>query len=282
MTATTASICGSHKAAQRKAVGSRCRRRIVKAVRDGVADVNGVRSVLRVWPDANAATASSSPMRRWETQFATSPRSVRLHDGERVEVGAPLGLVGLSGQPISPMHFRCATTGNGGPLCRLCAMAARVPSAVVRHGGSRARLPSPSVINFGFADERFRCRCRARSNERHLPTAGSRRSSPSFARWPQAATFNASPSRDPAARAAHSETPPLDRNMAERFMFVGKRKMAAEWPRGTMKPIRIRRDGATALSRPLLLRPQIRTLKTEVCHTRIVAWVACATKPGSR
>jgi hypothetical protein len=49
---------------------------------------------------------------------------------------------------------------------------------------------------------------------------------------------------------AESESPPLDKNMAERFMYIGQRKGSTEWPRGTYEAeFEIRRDGATALTR---------------------------------
>ena len=42
----------------------------------------------------------------------------------------------------------------------------------------------------------------------------------------------------------------LQNNMAERFMYVGKRKPGSEWPRGTYEAeFEIHRDGSTALSR---------------------------------
>ena len=49
---------------------------------------------------------------------------------------------------------------------------------------------------------------------------------------------------------ASAESPPLDRNMAQRFTYIGGRRTGPEWPRGTYEAeITIRRDGAAVLER---------------------------------
>jgi murein DD-endopeptidase MepM/ murein hydrolase activator NlpD len=231
---------------------------IVKATRDGVADVNvraiGLQSVAGR-ECGNGVVISHDG--GWETQYCHMARgSVRVRDGERVEAGTPLGLVGLSGQTEFPhLHFS---------VRHLDAM---VDPFAARPSDGRNAVPplwsdaaaealayhSPTLINFGFADEVVSLR------DVELGRAGLRRpgaDSPVLVAFIRAIGLKAEDVQTFTLKGpggdvlVQSESPPLTGNMAERFMFVGKRKPSAEWPRGTYEAeFEIRRDGATALSR---------------------------------
>ena len=231
---------------------------VIKSVRDGVPDVNvravGLESVAGRECGNGVVIAHDGG---WETQYCHLAKgSVRLHDGERVEAGAPLGLVGLSGQTEFP-HLHFSVRHNGATVDPFAAGAtdACEGSHPLWSVTAEAALAyhSPSVINFGFADEPLSIADveLGRTNDM-LPTAGS----PALVAFIRAIGLKAADVqrftlKGPGGEVlAQSETPPLDSNMAERFMFVGKRKTAAEWPRGTYEAeFEIRRDGATALSR---------------------------------
>jgi Peptidase family M23 len=231
---------------------------IIKSVRDGIADVNvrviGLGSVAgRECGNGVVITHDGG----WETQYCHLAKgSVRLQDGQRVEAGTPLGLVGLSGQTEFP-HLHFSVRHNGKTVDPFAAGAADACEASHPLWSDTAEdalaYHSPSVINFGFADEPLSVADveLGRTNDM-LPTAAS----PALVAFIRAIGLKAADVqtftlKGPAGDViAHSETPPLDSNMAERFMFVGKRKLTAEWPRGTYEAeFAILRNGTTALSR---------------------------------
>ena len=231
---------------------------IVKAIRDGIADVNvravGLESVAGHECGNGVLIEHDGG---WETLYCHMAKgSVRVRDGERIETGAKLGLVGLSGQTEFPhLHF---SVGHNGIMVDPFAVGAKhacessqplwsitAKTALVYH--------SPSVINFGFADEPLSVSdVELGRTDAMLPSANS----PALVAFVRAIGLKAADVQSftlkgPSGEVlAHNETAPLDSNMAERFMFVGKRKTAAEWPRGTYEAeFAIRREGATALSR---------------------------------
>ena len=231
---------------------------VVKAVRDGVADVNvrviGLGSVAGQECGNGVVIAHDGG---WETQYCHLAKgSVRLRDGERVETGTPLGLVGLSGQTEFP-HLHFSVRHNGATVDPFAAGATDACGASNPLWSDTAEdalaYHATSVINFGFADEPLSVAdVELGRVDGMLPTAGS----PALVAFIRAIGLKAAdvPAftlKGPGGEVlAHNETQPLDSNMAERFMFVGKRKMTAEWPRGTYEAeFTIRRDGATALSR---------------------------------
>ena len=108
---------------------------VVKAVRDGVADVNvrviGFGSVAGHECGNGVVIAHDGG---WETQYCHLAKgSVRCTTGERVETGTPLGLVGLSGQTEFP-HLHFSVRHNGATVD---------PFAVWRDGCVRGR---PSAV----------------------------------------------------------------------------------------------------------------------------------------
>ncbi len=231
---------------------------VVKAMRDGVADVNvrviGLENVAGRECGNGLVIAHDGG---WETQYCHLAKgSVRLRDGERVEVGTTLGLVGLSGQTEFP-HLHFSVRHNGATVDPFAAGATDASDGSQPLWSDTAEdalaYHATSVINFGFTDEPISVADVefGRTNEM-LPTA----ESPALVAFVRAIGLKAADVQSFTLKGpggevlAHNEVPPLDRNMAERFMFVGKRKASAEWPRGRYEAeFEIRRDGATALSR---------------------------------
>jgi len=231
---------------------------IVKAVRDGIADVivrmAGFESVRGRECGNGVLIAHDGG---WETHYCHMAKgSVHVHDGERVEAGAPLGLVGLSGQTEFPhLHF---SVGHNGAMVDPFAAGATDACEVAHPLWSRTAADalayhSPTVINFGFAAEIMSIQDVELGRADAMPPTIDSPVLVAFIRaiGLKAADVQSFTLRGPGGDVlAHSESPPLDSNMAERFMYVGKRKVTAEWPRGTYEAeFEIRRDGATALSR---------------------------------
>jgi len=230
----------------------------VKAVREGVADVN----VRAVGLESVAGRECGNGVLiehegGWETLYCHMARgSVDVQLGEHVDTGTKLGLVGLSGQTEFPhLHF---SVGHNGIMVDPFAVGAK-DACEVSHPlwSATAKIAlayhSPSVINFGFADEPLSVSdVEMGRADAMLPTADS----PVLVAFIRAIGLKAADVQSFTLKGpggevlTHNEAAPLDSNMAERFMFVGKRKTAAEWPRGTYEAeFAIRRGGATALSR---------------------------------
>jgi hypothetical protein len=231
---------------------------IVKAVRDGVADVN-VRAVgfesVRGRECGNGVLIAHEG--GWETLYCHMAKgSVHVHDREHVEAGTSLGLVGLSGQTEFP-HLHFAVSHNGAMVDPFAASPTDACDAAhpLWSGTAADALAyhSPTVINYGFADETLSLSdVEFGRADAMLPTANS----PVLVAFIRAIGLKAADIQSFTLKGldgevlAHNEAPPLDRNMAEHFMYVGKRKSTADWPRGTYEAeFAIRRDGATALSR---------------------------------
>jgi len=230
----------------------------VKAVRDGVADVNvraiGLESVAGL-ECGNGVVVSHGG--GWETQYCHLARgSLRVREGDRVDAGTPLGLVGLSGQTEFPhLHFSVRHDGvMVDPFASEKSGAGDVAHPLWSNAAADAlAYHSPTLINFGFSDEIVSLQ------DVELGRAGLKgpdAKSPVLVAFIRAIGLKASDVQNFTLKGpggdvlAQSESPPLDTNMAERFMFVGKRKASAEWPRGTYEAeFRIRREGTTALSR---------------------------------
>ena len=230
---------------------------VVKSMRDGVADVNvrmiGLAAVAgRECGNGIVITHDGG----WETQYCHMQRgSLRVRDGERVEAGTPLGLVGLSGQTEFPhLHFSVRRNGETvDPFAGVLAAGKDAQPLWSDTAQQALAYHSPSLINFGFADEPLSVADVefGRTGEM-LPSIHS----PALVAFVRAIGLRASDIQSFTLKGpdgqvvAHNETPPLDGNMAERFMFVGKRKASADWPRGTYEAeFTIRRAGETALSR---------------------------------
>jgi len=90
---------------------------VVKALRDGMRDVN----IRRTGKDAVKGREAGNGVvidhgDGWQTQYSHLKRgSILVNRGQRVEAGAPLGLIGLSGNTEFP-HVEFAVRHDGKPL----------------------------------------------------------------------------------------------------------------------------------------------------------------------
>ena len=231
---------------------------VVKAARDGIADVNvraaGFASV-KGHECGNGVLIEHEA--GWSTMYCHMARgSVHVHEGQRVDTGTPLGLVGLSGQTEFPhLHFGVAHNGKMVDPFAVGALDESIPANSLWSNTAAAALVyhSPSVINFGFADKPLSLGDVESGLANEMPPNAA---SPALVAFVRAIGLKAKDVQSFTLKGpdgqvvARSDVPPLQENMAERFMFVGKRKDSREWPRGTYEAeFEIHRDGATALSR---------------------------------
>ena len=231
---------------------------IVKRARDGIADVN-VRAIgfasVKGHECGNGVLIEHEG--GWSTMYCHMAKgSVRVREGEHVDAGAPLGLVGLSGQTEFPhLHFGVAHNGTMVDPFAVGALDASSSAHSLWSNTAAAALVyhSPSVINFGFADKTLSLADVESGRAGEMPPSTE---SPVLVAFVRAIGLKARDVQSFTLKGpdgqviAQSEAPPLQNNMAERFMYVGKRKAGAEWPRGTYEAeFEIRRDGSTALSR---------------------------------
>ena len=230
---------------------------VVKMASDGIPDVNvralGLESVAGHECGNGVVVEHDGG---WMTQYChMAKNSVRVRPGDRVEAGTPLGLVGLSGRTEFPhLHF---SVFHNGVLVDPFDAGAPGTSEVARtlwsaNAAKALAYHSPTVINFGFAPEIVTM------DDIELGRAGSK---PPNARSPMLVAFiraiglNAADVQSftlkgPAGDVLAQSEKPLSSNVAEGFMYVGKRKTRAQWPRGTYTAeFVIRRDNGTALSR---------------------------------
>jgi hypothetical protein len=193
----------------------------------------------------------------WSTMYCHMAKgSVRVREGERVNAGTPLGLVGLSGQTEFPhLHFGVAYNGAMVDPFALGALGASSSAHSLWSNTAAAALVyhSPMVINFGFADKTLSMADIESGRAGETPPTAASPVLVAFVRaiGLKARDIQSFTLRGPDGQViAQTEVPPLQNNMAERFMYVGKRKTGVDWPRGTYEAeFEIRRDGATALSR---------------------------------
>jgi murein DD-endopeptidase MepM/ murein hydrolase activator NlpD len=231
---------------------------IVMRVRDGIADVSvraaGFASV-RGHECGNGVLIKHAG--GWSTMYCHMAKgSVRVREDERVEAGTPLGLVGLSGQTEFPhLHFGVAHNGTMVDPFAVGALDASGAAPTLWSNAAAAALVyhSPSVINFGFADKTLSMADIESGRAGGIPPTIE---SPVLVAFVRAIGLRAKDiqkltlKRPDGQVIAQTEVPPLEANMAERFMYVGKRKPASEWPRGRYEAeFEIRRNGSTALSR---------------------------------
>lgn len=231
------------------------------AMRDGVAVLAAAPGVVRAtrdgMPDSDVRATGKDAIRDrevgnavvirhddgWETQYSHLKQgSIRVAEDDRVDTGDVLGLVGLSGLTAFPhLHFAVRHKGQtldpftGQPLgagCTLQGDPLWTPTVA-----ETLRYQPSALLSSGFTDAK--------------PTAAAVRDDP---RQPAAApeTWSAlifwvdlmgvrvgdrlqlSLHGPDGTTLAQSDNR-LDRNQAQRFQFVGKRRPAAGWPPGTYR-----------------------------------------------
>ena len=231
----------------------------VIGTRDGVADVSS-REISR--DSIKGRECGNGVVLRheggWVTQYCHMAKgSIRVSQGQKVETGAPLGRVGLSGGTEYPhLHFSVrhyetkidpfayqAEEGSCGGGQSLWNEAARVALSY-RRG---------EVINAGFTGNVVTAeQVESGEAKRQPPTA----SSPALVAYVRAIGLEANdvqelsiigPDGKPLVQGSQ---PPLDRSKAQSFTFAGKKRGQVPWPAGTYTAkYRVLRDGRSALEK---------------------------------
>ena len=230
----------------------------VKGTRDAMADVSiataGKESVAGRECGNGVVIAHPGG---WETQYCHMAKgSVRVRTGQPVEAGTPLGLVGMSGEAEFP-HLHFVVRRDGQKLDPFAADATTTCGAARSLWSSAAAsalaYQSPALINSGFAAEAVTMEDIESGRAGTVPPTLQSPGMIAFVRViglkaGDVQTFTLKGPRG--GTVARAESPPLDRNMAQRFTFIGGRKTGAEWPSGTYEAeITIQRDGKAALDR---------------------------------
>jgi hypothetical protein len=213
---------------------------VVKARRDGVADQKpGER--LPAKPPANACGNGVviDHGDGWETQYChLRSGSVRVRTGEKVEAGAPLGLVGRSGYAeFAHLHFTVRRAGAvfdpftgagkgaacGGPRAPLWSsqVAARLgyrPASIFGAGVAGDVIPAAAAYG-------------------EVPVTPASRDSPVLAAW--AAIYGVRAGDElrlslmgPAGKPLASTSRVLERTQARYFLRVGRKRGGEAWPEG--------------------------------------------------
>jgi murein DD-endopeptidase MepM/ murein hydrolase activator NlpD len=230
----------------------------VKGARDGMADVSvrtaGKESIAGRECGNGVVIAHAGG---WETQYCHMAKgSLRVRPGQQVEAGTPLGLVGMSGEAEFPhLHFLVRRNGQkldpfAADAPTTCGSARSLWSAAA---ASALAYQSPALINSGFAAQAVTMEDIESGTAGTEPPALQSPSMIAFVRviGLKAGDVQTFTLRGPRGGVvARAESPPLDRNMAQRFTYIGGRKTGPEWPTGTYEAeITVQRDGKAALDR---------------------------------
>jgi hypothetical protein len=237
---------------------------IVDALRDGVADV----SVETIGRDAVAGMECGNGIRLdhgdgWKTWYCHLRRgSLRVKEGDRVEAGQPLALVGMSGEASFPhLHFdlrhdeapidpfvgleRFEDCGPGErPFWREDVLAKLdYQPLVVTDAGFATAPPKSEDIQAGYHDAA------------ELPT-----SSPALVMWVQAYWVEAGDRlrfevEGPGGDKVIDHAMTIDQDRARWFGFAGGRRPDNVWPAGTYRgEVTLERPGSEAPVRTILSR----------------------------
>jgi hypothetical protein len=214
---------------------------VVKAVRDGMADVS-VREVDRMTlhgRDAGNGVVIAHGQ-GWETQYSHLKRgSVVVHAGEQVEAGQKLGLIGLSGNTEFP-HVDFAIRYRGKPLdpfagpdgFRTCGDTSR---SLWSETALRKLAYQPTgALGGGFAAERPDAESARHGRYR---TATLSVSAPALVFWvdvfgAQAGDVQAFEIFGPDNRLVHRQADTLSKSNVSWFAFAGRRSPPGGWPAG--------------------------------------------------
>ncbi|WP_337186760.1 M23 family metallopeptidase [Phenylobacterium sp.] len=229
----------------------------VRAVRDGKPDISvkaaGAPSVAGEECGNGVAITHDGG---WETQYCHMARgSIAVNAGQAVEAGAPLGRIGLSGQTEYPhLHFTVRRAGrvvdpfrpDEGQACGDGAAGLWTPEAA-------ARMPyrAGAILNAGFAAAPVTMD-QIEGGAIGVPDAGA------LVLVAYARAIALLPGDEveldlkgpDGASLARSRRPPLASWRAQEMLYIGKRRPAAGWPRGTYTAeYRVWRKGVVVLSR---------------------------------
>jgi murein DD-endopeptidase MepM/ murein hydrolase activator NlpD len=193
----------------------------------------------------------------WETQYCHMAKgSVRVKNGQAVEKGTVLGLVGMSGNAEFP-HLHLTVSHNQQKIDPFAwdsppgACGSATHSLWSKDAALALAYHSPNVVNMGFAPGQVSMgdvESGRALDERPLVD------SPMIVAYVRAIGLKSGDIqiltlRGPGGVAlAHNQTSPLDGDKAQLIYFIGKRRTVPAWPAGAYEAqYEVRRDGATAL-----------------------------------
>lgn len=232
---------------------------VVMGARDGVQDIS-IRAPGA--PSVKGQECGNGVVIRhsegWVTQYCHMARgSIRVTLGQRVEAGAPLGKVGLSGNTefphlhlsvrhdgakVDPFAYGAAdgSCGGGVPLWK----EALRPSLQYHRG---------EVLNAGFAGAPVKAEQVETGEARHQSLTPN---SPAMVAYVRAIGLEAGDVLDlsinsPDGRPfAEQRSQPLDHSKAQYFMMVGRKRSAEPWPAGVYTArYKVVREGKDALEK---------------------------------
>ena len=231
---------------------------VVRGVRDGMEDVNvriaGLASVKGRECGNGVVIAHTGG---WETQYCHMAKgSVRVKSGQSVPAGTVLGQVGMSGEAEFPhLHLsvrhnkekidpfapdsKAGACGGGDPLWSKSAA-----MALAYH--------SPDVVNAGFAGAPITM---DDVESGRAASAAPAADSPNMIAYVRPIGLKEGDVqimtvRGPEGVLARSERPPLDSNKAQSLLYIGKKRTAGSWPRGSYEALyEVKREKVTVLIR---------------------------------
>jgi hypothetical protein len=216
---------------------------IVRGVRDGMADapVTDAGSRARI---SSRECGNGVVIRHdngWETQYCHLRQgSVRVKAGDRIERGAPVGLVGLSGLTEFP-HVHLTVRHNGVAIDPFTGRAINAGCGLAGTPLWRGDRPVPyeevALYNAGFTGEQPDSERIRRGEQEVAPVTAT---SPALVLWVDILGVQAGDKirlsiTGPEGKRISEHEQTLDRTQARRFAFAGKRKTAERWPAGAYR-----------------------------------------------
>jgi hypothetical protein len=197
----------------------------------------------------------------WETQYChLAQGSIRVKVGDQVQAGTPLGRVGLSGDTEFPhLHVTVRHAGQVvDPFApqpasgARCSAAASLAASLWTPAAARALAYKAGVIlNAGFAGDRVTNEA-VEAGGVAPPTAAS----PALVAYmrviepQQGDELEITVRRPDGTVLAAGRLPPLDRDKAQYFAVVGRKRPPAGWPRGRyVAELKVWRAGRAALQK---------------------------------
>jgi len=230
----------------------------VARLRDGVADISirapGAPSVKGTECGNGVVIEHGDG---WETQYCHLARgSLRVKPGDAVSAGQPIGRVGLSGDTEFPhMHFTVRHAGQvvdpfaPGPVSAGACPAQ--PSLWTPDAARRLAYKAGAVLNIGLAGAPVTAES-IESGQIAPPSAAA----PVLAAYgrviepQQGDEIEVVLSGPGGATLASQRLPPLERDKAQYFQMVGRKRPAAGWPKGNYTAsMRLWRAGKVAVER---------------------------------